>query len=268
METIQETLDKNKAQKEFYNVKKKNLPTRIWSKVRHGALGNIRKELNISEQAYAVHKKWLGDLSNKKVLDLGCFAGNNLSVYIAENAKEYIGIDLSEVGIERLNKKLAHLENAKGVAMDFFSADFAENNFDVIYAYGVLHHFKNTSNLIKKLNEKLAPKGEIISYDPLQTSCPIWFVRKLYRPFQSDAAWEWPFTRKTMQKFENAFNVKEKHGILGKSKWYFLVSLLPLPKEKKLRWGKKAHKLDWEKSDLSNSYLYSCMQVTMLMQKK
>ncbi|NND63629.1 MAG: class I SAM-dependent methyltransferase [Flavobacteriaceae bacterium] len=268
METLHETLEKNKKQKEFYNTKKKSIPSKIWSFVREKSLKNIRKELGILQQSYALHKEWMGDLSQVKVLDLGCYSGNNLSRYLAENSKEYIGIDLSELAIAKLNEKLKNIPTAKAVSMDFFSDDFTEKNFDLIYAYGVLHHFKNVDNLIQKLDEKLAPGGKIISYDPMETSRPIWFIRKLYRPFQSDAAWEWPFSRKTIRKFENEFEIVETRGVLGKSKWYFLVSFLPISKEAKLKWGKKAHQKDWEKSATSKSHLHKCMQLNMLMQKK
>ena len=116
---------------------------------------------------------------------------------LAQNSKQYVGLDFSESGIARLNKKIEHLPNAKAIVQDFLSDEFKEKDFDIIYAYGVLHHFENADLLISKLNEKLATKGRIISYDPLETSRPIWLIRKLYRPFQSDAAWEWPFNRKT-----------------------------------------------------------------------
>ncbi len=268
METLEETLTKNEKQKEFYNTKKKSLPSKIWSYVRERTLKNIRKELGILDASYNLHKEWMGDLSNKKVLDLGCYSGNTLSLYIAQNCKEYIGIDLSDVGIKKLQEKLKDIPQATAIAKDFFSEEFTDTDFDIIYAYGVLHHFKNVDNLIARLNEKLAQNGQIISYDPLETSYPIWFVRKLYRPFQTDAAWEWPFGRKTLKKFENAFQIVEKRGVLGTSKWYFVVSFLPLSKEKKLRWGKKAHEKDWEKSAHSNNHLYTCMQLNMLMQKK
>ena len=256
MESIEETLAKNKAQKEFYNTKKKNLPTRIWSFIRGKVLRNIRKELGIAEQSYALHKQWFGALSNKRVLDLGCYSGNALSLYLAENSKEYVGIDLSDVAIEKLNKKLDHLPHAKAQAIDFFSEDFSENNFDVIYAYAVLHHFKNVDNLVARLDEKLAPNGIIVSYDPLKTSYPIWLLRALYRPFQSDAAWEYPFGRKTLKKLETAFNIKEARGVLGKSKWYFIYQLLPFSEATKKKWGKKAHDYDWEQSARSVSYTH------------
>ncbi|OUR95538.1 methyltransferase [Flavobacteriales bacterium 34_180_T64] len=262
------TLEVNKKQAEFYNTKKKNLPTKIWSNIREKTLKGIRKELNILQGSYDLHKSWFGNLSDKKVLDLGCYSGNYHSLYLAKNSKSYIGLDLSDTAIHKLNEKLKDIPSAIGLAKDFLSDDFNETDFDIIYAYGVLHHFENVDLLISKLNEKLAPKGQIISYDPLETSTPIWFIRKLYRPFQSDAAWEWPFNRKTLRKLDANFNILEKRGVLGYAKWYFIINLLPISKQKKLKIGKKWHQKDWEKSNASMSHLFKCMQLTMHMEKK
>lgn len=267
--TKEEILEINKKQKEFYNTKNKNFATKIWSKIRHGLLANIRKEIGISDQVYELHKVWLGNINDKKVLDLGCFSGNNLSVYLAENAKEYVGIDLSDVGINKLNERIKHLPTAKGIAADFLNDEtFADKNFDIIYAYGVLHHFKNVDVLINKLDEKLSAKGVIISYDPLETSIPVKFFRMIYRPFQTDKEWEWPFTRKTYYNFKNKFEIIDKHGVLGKTKWFFLLNLLPLSKENKLKIGLKWHNYDWTKSKISDQYMFGCMHLTMFLKKR
>lgn len=269
MKTEAEIIEINKKQKEFYNYKKKNLPTRMWSFVREVTLKQIRKDIGVLYQSYDLHKKWFGDLTHKKVLDLGCFSGNNLSLYMAQSSKEYIGLDLSDLAIAKLNDRLKDIPTAKAIAADFLSeTDFPDKDFDVIYAYGVLHHFQNPDVLINKLNEKLAPGGIIVSYDPLETSLPIKIMRMLYRPFQSDKEWEWPFTKKTYYKFHNTFKVIERHGVLGQAKWYFLINLLPLSDEKKQKIGKKWHQKDWELSTTSDSHLFSCMQLTMVMQKK
>lgn len=268
MKTQEEIIEINIRQKEFYNTKKKNYATKLWSSLREKTLKKIRKNIGILDQSYDLHKIWFGDLSNKKILDLGCFEGNTLSLMLAENAKEYIGVDLSDIAIAKLNKKLEHFPSAKALSVDFLSDNFTEKDFDLIYAYGVLHHFQSVPLLISKLNDKLAADGEIISYDPLETSLPIKIIRTLYRPFQSDADWEWPFTRKTFFQFDKAFTIVERRGLLGKTKWFFLVNFLPISETKKLEIGKKWHKDDWENSKTSNSSLFSCMHVTMLMKKK
>lgn len=260
--------DVNVRQKEFYDHKHKNFATRIWSYFRNGLLNRARKNIGMQQEIYDLHKKWLGDLSNKKVLDLGCYEGNSLSYYLAENSKGYIGIDLSEKGIENLNRKLQGFSHAKGVNMDFLSGEFSEKDFDVIYAYGVLHHFKDTDQLIAKLNDKLAPGGVIISYDPLQTSLPIRLIRAVYRPFQTDKDWEWPFTKKVYYRYKEAFDIKEKRGVLGRSKWFFLLNLLPVSDRYKEKKGKELHRTDWERSARSEDHMFQCMHLTMLMQKR
>lgn len=265
---MEEQNDLISRQKEFYETKKKNIPTKIWSFFRNGILNKVRKNIGVEKEICELHKTWMGDLSSKKVLDLGCFEGNVLSMYLAQEAKEYVAIDLSESAIKRLNFRLKNIKTARAIAVDFLSDDFREKNFDLIYAYGVLHHFKDTSHLIERLKEKLKPQGEILSYDPLQTSLPIKILRSLYRPFQSDRAWEWPFTKNVYYKWEEAFNIKDRRAILGKAKWFFLLKLLPWNNKKKDSLLKKWHSEDWKKSKVSDPYMFSCMHLTMLMQNK
>ena len=271
MKTQDEIIEINKKQKDFYNYKsdRKNLPTRIWYYFREKTLKKIRKDIGILNESYEIHKTWFGDLSNKKVLDLGCFAGNHWSMYMAENSKKYIGLDLSDIAIAKLQDRIKQFPNAKALAADFLAEEFAEKDFDIIYAYGVLHHFQNPDVLIAKLDEKLAKDGVIISYDPLETSLPIKLMRVMYRPFQSDKDWEWPFTKSTYYKFAKTFTIVERHGLLGKAKWYFIMNFIPfLSDEKKQNIGKNWHKKDWEKSAKSDNNLFKCMHLTMLMQKK
>lgn len=268
---VSKILETNKRQKEFYNStekKKKNLPTQIWSFVRNGILSDYRKNYDLKDRVYDQHKVWLGDLKEKKVLDLGCLRGNALSLYLAENSKQYIGIDLSNNAIADLQKKLdkADCKDAKAVAVDFLSPEFAEKDFDIIYAYGVLHHFEDFDILVDKLNEKLAEGGVIISYDPLQTSLPIKVFRSIYRPFQSDKDWEWPFSKPTLKKLDNSFNILEKRGILGKSKYGIPLNFLPLSKDFKERKVKKMIEKDWKADSWKD--IHSCMHLTLKLQKK
>lgn len=268
MKTTQEILETNKKQAEFYNHFNQNYFTKLWAKFRNGILNKTRKNIGVIDQTYDLHKVWFGDLSQKKVLDLGCFSGNTLSLYLAQNAKEYVGIDLSDIAIAKLNERLKDIPAARALAVDFLSNDFTERNFDLVYAYGVLHHFSNMEILLKRLDEIMASKATLISYDPLQTSLPVKIVRALYRPFQSDADWEWPFTKNTVRQIRNSFNVSETRGILGKSKWFFLVNFLPISEGNKMQIGQKWHNEDWEKSAISDKVLFSCMHLTMFMKKK
>lgn len=258
----------NEKQREFYNTKKKNLPTRIWSYFRNGSLNRIKKETGVEKDIYELHKGWFGDLASKKVLDLGCYAGNSLSIYLAQNSGEYIGIDLSEAGIEKLNRRIQKFPRAEARAVDFLSDKFQEKDFDLIYAYGVLHHFKDLDELIFQLNSKLSKNGIIVSHDPLKTSFPIRFLRSLYRPFQTDRDWEWPFSKSSYIKFKKAFEIMDQRAVLGKSKWSALLNFLPISDDEKIRKAKKWHKEDWLRSASSEEYLFRCMHLSLLMRKK
>lgn len=258
----------NRRQKEFYQNFKKNTATKLWYSMRNGILTKFRKSVGIEKTVVEQHYQWIGDLQGKKVLDLGCFQGNSLSMYLAQNSLDYIGIDLSEPAIKHLNARIKEIPTANAYAVDFLSEDFKEKDFDLIYAYGVLHHFKDVDQLIEKLNEKLAPGGKIVSYDPTTTSQPVWLLRSLYRPFQSDKDWEWPFTEKTISKLEKGFHVIDRRGTLGKSKWFFLLNFLPISEEKRIEKGKKWHEEDWEKSQKSRKRFLECMQVSLFMEKK
>ncbi|SKB60420.1 Methyltransferase domain-containing protein [Salegentibacter holothuriorum] len=258
----------NKRQRDFYQNFDKNLPSKVWSYFRNKALNSLKKQIGVEKDIYNLHQSWFGDLSQKKVLDLGCYAGNVLSMDLAQHSKKYLGIDLSPKGIAIFNRRLENVDGASAEVMDFLSEEFKEKDFDLIYAYGVLHHFKDVDELISKLLEKLAPGGEIISYDPLQTSKPIKFLRNIYRPFQSDRDWEWPFSKKTYYKFEKAFDVKERRGVLGKAKWNALIGVLPLSDEKKLKRAKTWHREDWESSLISDEHMFSCMHLSMRMKKR
>ena len=228
-----ETEDINQRQKQFYETKKKNFATKVWSYFRNGILNQIRKDIGVENQIYELHKEWFGDLSQKKVLDLGCYSGNSLSLYLAQNSQEYIAIDLSETGISQLRSRLIDIPTASSFTIDFLSDKFKDQDFDLIYAYGVLHHFKDVHVLIKKLKEKLNYNGVVISYDPLKTSFPIKTLRNAYRPFQTDKDWEWPFSKKVYFQFKSAFHIVDKRAVLGKSKWFFLLSILPISQKKK-----------------------------------
>lgn len=257
----------NKRQAEFYDNKKKNAVTRLWSYFRNGVLNQIKKEIGVEQDIYALHKRWFGNLADKKVLDLGCFAGNSLSIYLAQNSREYLGIDLSPKGISNLSRRIEKIPGARAEVIDFLSENFIEKDFDLIYAYGVLHHFKDVDLLISRLQEKLNSNGEIVSHDPLQTSIPINFIRRIYRPFQSDREWEWPFSKKTYYKFEDAFYIKERRAVLGKTKWCAFINFLPVSRLKKIEKAKSWHLQDWEMSAKYDEHMFSCMHLSIHMTK-
>jgi len=201
MESKQKKMLKiNAQQREFYDnpQARRGLLTKVWRSIRNATLNSFRTRINIKKDIYDLHKIWAGEVDDKRVLDLGCYGGNELSVYFASNAKEYLGLDLSQTGINMLNEKLKKTGNpsASAIQMDFLSDGFDNyGQFDIIYIYSAMHHFQYLDALLERLDSFVKPGGIIISYDPLQTYWLMRLFRAVYRPFQSDADWEFPFSR-------------------------------------------------------------------------
>ena len=111
---------------------------------------------------------------------------------------------------------------ARVVNRDFLTLDEPES-FDLVYGHAVLHHFENFEALFLRIRQLLKPGGILICVEP--SAChPLYrAIRALYRPFQSDARWEWPFTPATVSALERAFQVVDGFGW---GRWSLPLSVL------------------------------------------
>jgi SAM-dependent methyltransferase len=263
----------NKAQADFYSRKtdtSRNFIYTLWHNLRKNGFWKYRQFLGIDAHVVDVHKKWLGNITEKTVLDLGCGAGNLLSPYLAKNARKYIAIDLSKPLLQKLDARLRKesIANYEIVEGDFLNIEFSVKSFDIIYAFGVMHHFKDFNELLVALNSKLSDDGVVVTYDPVNISIISRTLRALYRPFQPDADWEFPFEKKTFQAIERAFKIKEVQGYFGKSKNSFPLYFMFGNREWVRNQSIKNHKWDLENLNKVSPAIYSSLNVSMLLIKK
>lgn len=242
--------------------------TNLWWRAR-APIADADRQIGVDDDVQGLHERWLGDLGQRAVLDLGCFTGNPLSLRLAERAASYRGVDLSEKAVSALNRKIALLnrDDAKAIAVDILDNDFPDACFDVIYAKSVLHHFADLDVLCKELERILKPGGTIISDDPLQTEPLNRIARSIYRPFQSDRDWEWPFTRKTLRTFQTYFDFEDMQGVRGFTRLALPFFLMPYLRNVGVRIGKWGWMLDKKLARSPNLFLYMCWNVTILMRK-
>ena len=106
-------------------------------------------------QIYSENEKTFGDgkpekvvedilayCSEGNVLELGAGQGRN-SLFLAQKGFNVISPDLSEVGVEQINKKsIEEGLSLKAIVGDARTVDF-EKSFDVIVSTYMLHHLKN-----------------------------------------------------------------------------------------------------------------------------
>jgi len=267
-------LETNKTQKQYYEFEADancdyggNAATSLWNKLREYQY-KMTDDIQLNELLFEKHKLWLGDLSGKKVLDLGCHKGNELSVHLSKNSSYYLACDLSESALKVLENKLLaeNIQNANFAAIDILSEDFKESNFDVIYAKSVFHHFEYFEDFLVKIKSLLKPNGIAITFDPMDFYLPLRITRAIYRPFQFDKSWEFPFNAKSIELINKYFEVEDLAGMMGKTKYALPVYLLSpnyaIAKSK--QWVDQ----DLNKIKFNSKAMKSCMRISFKLVNK
>jgi ubiquinone/menaquinone biosynthesis C-methylase UbiE len=96
-------------------------------------------------------------IKGKKVIDIGCGAGRDASVFV-KNEFDYTGVDASEGML-----KVASERVPKGIfrQMDFYHLDFPDNTFDGFWAAASFLHVPkaDVSTLIQEAKRVIKPNG-------------------------------------------------------------------------------------------------------------
>jgi ubiquinone/menaquinone biosynthesis C-methylase UbiE len=108
--------------------------------------------------SFAQFTRW----RNKKVLEVGVGAATDFVQWVRAGAQAY-GIDLTQEAITNANARLA-LEGLQPVEIQVADAEklpYADNNFDLVYSWGVIHHSPNTEQCFKEIVRVCKPGGTI-----------------------------------------------------------------------------------------------------------
>lgn len=98
----------------------------------------------------------------KKVLEVGCGVGIDLVRFAKEGAR-VTGVDLSQTAIDLAKKNFAQ-NGQKGDfrVMDGEHLQFEDNQFDMVYAHGVLQYTENAVQMINEIKRVLKPGGHAV----------------------------------------------------------------------------------------------------------
>ena len=118
---------------------------------------NNAKQLFVSE--------WLQPATGDRILDIGCGTGAVVP---------FLPEDVQTTGVDISSAYIAAAKNRFGSRATFMVGDAADldlylgGDFDVAYAFGVLHHLPDTlaQNLIEGAILRLRPGGRFVSIDP------------------------------------------------------------------------------------------------------
>ena len=97
----------------------------------------------------------LGDLSGKKVLDIGCGSGR-ITRKLLDKGADLVAADISEEMLKRLKKKFRNLTTIKA---DIEDLPFEDNSFDVVVATFVIVHLKDLQKAFDEVYRVLKPGG-------------------------------------------------------------------------------------------------------------
>jgi SAM-dependent methyltransferase len=118
-------------------------------------LERYRREPVIKEfAAFETHR-------GQRVLEVGCGAGTDSLQWVRAGAR-HTGLDLSLQSIRMARRHLGvHGLTGKFCEGDAERLPFADNSFDVVYSWGVIHHTPNMRATIKEIHRVLRPGGVI-----------------------------------------------------------------------------------------------------------
>lgn len=161
----------------------------------------------------------LGSLRGKKVLELGCGAGE-ASVYLAKKGANVTATDISS---EMLNvvRKVAQKHNVVVMTKQCASDDInsEDEEFDIVYAANLLHHV-NIEATLKEVLRVLKTGGIFASWDPLAHNPVINIYRKLAGDVRTED--EHPLRMRDLALFRQYFSEVQFNMTWFFSLWIFI----------------------------------------------
>jgi len=163
-------------------------------------------------------EKVMGDISGKKVLDLGCGLGQ-ASIRLARSGATVTGVDVSEASIHKAQN---HAGKA-GLNITFKVGNADElnynNEYDIVFCRGFLHHLPDVRKSLSRYHQYLGEGGLIIAQEPKRGN-PIASIARRFPSFRPTTPDEHPFETGEL---ENLF--KE---VFGEARVQYFYILSPL----------------------------------------
>lgn len=137
--------------------------------IKHGKsdIGTAEFFREVSDRRYKVESHipefagfhlWAG----KRVLEIGCGIGSDAEEF-AKHGADYVGIDLSDQSIALCRQRFEVL----GLEGEFHNIDVTDaealktlGEFDLVYSYGVIHHFPGIDKIIDNVRQVVKTGGE------------------------------------------------------------------------------------------------------------
>jgi len=103
------------------------------------------------------------EVRGKSVLDAGCGTGIFSIIFARNGAGRVVGIDISPGSLETANglKERFNLSNAEFRLQDMLRLPFPDAAFDIVWAWGTVHHTTDPFRAVSELIRVLRPGGSL-----------------------------------------------------------------------------------------------------------
>jgi ubiquinone/menaquinone biosynthesis C-methylase UbiE len=103
------------------------------------------------------------EIKGKSILDAGCGTGIFSIIFANRGAGKVTGIDISEgsLGTARSLKEKFDLKNVEFRREDMLHLPFGNDSFDIVWAWGTVHHTTNPLGAITELDRVLKKGGSL-----------------------------------------------------------------------------------------------------------
>ena len=122
----------------------------------------------------------------KDVLEIGCSMGTD-GLEFAKNGARYTGVDLTPKAIELATERfgLFGVPGRFEVANAEQCLPFADNCFDHVYSFGVIHHSPTPEKIVREIYRVLKPGGTLTvmlyNHSSINYHIEIMFLRRIFR---------------------------------------------------------------------------------------
>jgi SAM-dependent methyltransferase len=107
---------------------------------------------------FAQFSRWKG----KDVLEVGVGAGTDFVQFVRAGARAH-GVDLTNAAVDHVRERLA-LEDLRAADLRQCNAEklpHGNDQFDLVYSWGVIHHSENTEQALREIYRVAKPGGQI-----------------------------------------------------------------------------------------------------------
>ena len=198
---IKKLMDKRFSKKEAYNL------MYLWDKVRADELNKLTLEL-------------ISPTNDKRIFEIGCGIGG--SAPLISECREFIGTDLSEIGILKANQTFGDKPNFKFVPMDAMDLKFNDEQFDIVLAREVIEHLPEPERAIREAFRVLKPNGLFLVTSPNRDSLHLRVNRMLgHTDFKCcfDHIKEYSFREAETMLIKENFIIKDTRGLFLMPYW-------------------------------------------------